>query len=59
MKILSLIIISLAMSSCAMFLSEESAELITEKRCRETCLVKNKIYMGYDEDFGCYCQNKE
>ena len=51
--------LSILLSSCAIFLTEDSPELLNEKSCKETCLIKNKTYLSFDEDFGCYCAEKE
>jgi hypothetical protein len=45
------------LSSCSILLSNESPELVTEKSCKQTCMVTNRIYVSYDKDFGCMCQS--
>lgn len=58
MKKIILIISLLTLSSCSMLLSDDQSDLITEKTCRSTCLETNKIYIDYDTDTGCSCQER-
>jgi len=54
-KFVLLTITGLIISSCGLLDTKEQTEIISEKSCKETCLMKDKSYQGYDEDFGCFC----
>lgn len=42
-------------ASCSVLDTKEQTEIISEKTCKRTCLMKNKTYQGYDEEIGCFC----
>lgn len=54
-KILLFTFTGFIISSCGILDTREQTEIISEKSCQETCLMKNKSYQGYDEEYGCFC----
>ena len=57
MKILFLTIL-LSLSSCSIYLTDEQPDLINENSCKLSCTETNKIYINYDKDIACKCQEK-
>lgn len=58
MKIIKKIMVIASMlfiSSCSIFDTKEQTEIISEKSCKETCLMRSKSYQGYDKKIGCFC----
>lgn len=58
MKKIIILLSLVTLTSCSILLSDDSPELINERSCKLSCLETNKIYVDFDEDFGCMCQEK-
>lgn len=54
-KLLMLLITGAIFASCSILDTKEQTEIISERTCKRTCLMKNKTYQGYDEEIGCFC----
>lgn len=54
-KLIAGFIFSILMTGCGILDTKEQTEIISEKSCKNTCLMKNKSYQGYDKEIGCLC----
>ena len=55
MKLIINLFLLASITSCGILDTREQTEIISEKTCKNTCLMKNKSYQGYDEELGCFC----
>lgn len=52
MKILMLLLLTV---SCAQIINPP---LIDKANCKNTCMLRDKEYKGFDEDVGCFCADR-